>query len=441
MKFFGREQEIAELRKLREYSCENAQFTVLTGRRRVGKTALLRQAFDDSESPYLNLPVTRQPEITLCDQMQREAESVLGIGIHGTCRRFGELFEELMRESFRRPFTLVLDEFQEFDRTNPGIFGDVQHIWDKYQSRSKINLVVCGSVNRLMKKIFFNDSEPLYGRNTAKLELQPFSVPLLKEIFGHYHPNYTPDDLLALWTVSGGVARYVDLMMSRRAFTRSDMLDLIFLPTSAYIDEGRTVLADEFGSDYGTYFTIMAAIATGKTTSSELKNLLGVEVGGYLSKLEKDYALISKKQPLFERTVAKNCHYQIDDCFFRFWFRFVFKSEYLLELGRRDRMREIAERDFEVFSGVALERYFQWKFIGEGCYTRLGGWWDRKGENEIDLVGEDEANGTLDFYEVKHGADRLDLGALKMKSAAFFTKNPELKSRVTSFRGLSLLDM
>ena len=185
----------------------------------------------------------------------------------------------------------------------------------------------------------------------------------------------------------------------------------------------------------------MAAIATGKTTSAELKNLLGVEVGGYLSKLEKDYGLVSKKQPLFERTVAKNCHYQIDDCFFRFWFRFIFKSEYLLELGRRDRMREIAERDFEVFSGVALERYFQWKFIGEGRYTRLGGWWDRKGENEIDLVGEDEANDTLDFYEVKHDADRLVLDDLRMKSAAFFAKNPELKSRAISFHGLSLQDM
>ena len=346
-----------------------------------------------------------------------------------------------MQESIRRPFTLVLDEFQEFDHTNPGVFGDIQHIWDKYHGQSKINLVVCGSINRLMKKIFFNDAEPLYGRNTGKLELQPFGVPLLKEIFGFYHPDFSNDDLLALWTVSGGVARYVDMMMSRHAFTRAEMLDLIFSPASSFIDEGRTVLSDEFGTDYGTYFTILAAIASGQNTSAEIKNLLDVDVGGYLSKLEKDYSLISKRQPLFEPTVTKNCHYQIDDCFFRFWFRFVYKNGYLLELGRRDRMRELAARDFDVFSGFALERYFRWKFIGENAYTRIGGWWDRKGENEIDLVCEDEVGGRLDFYEVKHDADRLDMGALKAKSAAFFAKNPTLRTRAVSFAGLSTEDM
>ena len=441
MKFFGRELELKELRKVRDVSFERSRFTVLTGRRRVGKTELSREAFDDGKTPYVNLPITRQPEVTLCAQLQEEAERVLHIGIHGTCMRFGDLFRELMKEAEKRPYTLVLDEFQEFDRTNPGVYGDIQHIWDEYHNKTKLNLVVNGSVNRLMNKIFFDDSQPLYGRNTGTLILKPFGPSLLKEIFRCYKPDYTNSDLLALWTVSGGVARYVDMMMSAHAFTKAEMLEEIFSPLSAYIPEGRTILADEFGSDYGTYFTLLAAISAGQTTSAELKNLLGTEVGGFLAKLEDQYSIVEKKQPIFGKPTSKNAHFQVDDCFFRFWFRFVHKLSYLNELGRRDRMRDIAERDFGVFSGYALERYFTAKIVEDKGCTRIGSWWDRKGENEIDIVCEDEIAETLAFYEVKIDASRFDATRLAEKVEAFFAKNPDKRNLHYKTGLLSIGDM
>lgn len=441
MEFFGRHEEIAELRKIRDISSKNARFTVLTGRRRVGKTELVRAALDDGERPYLHLPITRQPEITLCEQLQEETESVLHLGIHGQCRRFKDLFEEIMKESVKRPFTVVLDEFQEFDRTNPGVFGDIQAVWDKYHATSKVNLVISGSVNRLMNKIFYNDAEPLYGRNTGELKLKPFSVALLKEIFAYYHPKFTNDDLLALWTLSGGVARYVEMMMSAQAFTRADMLEVVFSLSSSYLNEGKAILAEEFGPDYGTYFTILAAIASGKTSSAELKNALGCEVGGYLAKLEDQYSLVSKQVPIFDRENVKNSHYQIDDCFFRFWFRFVFKNRYLMEMGRLNRMKEVASRNFDVFAGYALERYFRWKFICESDYTRMDSWWDRKGENQIDLVCEDEFANRLDLWEVKLDAARYRREAMMSKAEAFLRKNPDLKSRTLSVGCLSVAEM
>ncbi len=441
MKFFGRDIELKELRKVRERSFERSRFTVLTGRRRVGKTELSREAFDDGETPYLNLPITRQPEVTLCAQLQEEAERVLHIGIHGTCTRFGELFRELMKAAEERPYTLVLDEFQEFDRMNPGVYGDIQHIWDEYNNKTRLNLVVNGSVNRLMNKIFFDDSQPLYGRNTGTLMLKPFGPRLVKDIFSNYKPDYSKRDLLALWTVSGGVARYVDMMMSAHAFTREAMLEEIFSPISAYIPEGRTILADEFGPDYGTYFTLLAAISSGQTTSAEMKNLLGNEVGGYLSKLEDQYSIVVKKQPIFEKTTAKNSHFLIDDCFFRFWFRFVYKLNYLDELGRRDRMLDVAMRDFDAFSGYSLERYFAAKLAEEKRCTRLGGWWDRKGGHEMDIVYEDEVSETMGFYEVKVDPSRYDATLLEGKVSAFFEKNPEKRNMRYRAGLLSLADM
>ena len=441
MKFFGREEELKALREAREISRENARFTVVTGRRRIGKTELVKRAFADGVTPCLYLLVTRRPEKVQSALFQEEAMKVLGIRIPGRCEKFGEVFTEVMAHAVQKPLTLIIDEFQEFDRVDSGIFGDIQRIWDEYQATAKVNLVVCGSVNRLINRIFFNIAEPLYGRNTGRLDLKPFPVSLMKRIFAEYHPSYTKTDLLSLWTITGGVARYVDLLLSNRAFTQDAMLKTIFGRITSFIDEGKIVLVEEFGKDYGTYFSLLAAIAAGRTTNAELKNEIGAEVGGYLTKLEDDYSLISKKQPIFERTRNKNCHYQIDDCFFRFWFRFIYKYQYLIELERFEELRSVVTRDFNVFAGYALERFFIWKFTKETHCTKIGGWWDRKGENEIDLVIDDEIGNTLQFAEVKIDPKRIDIKKLETKTKSFFNKNPELRQRKCQLIGLSPEDM
>ncbi len=441
MKFFGRQEEVEMLRRWRDVSAEEAQFVVITGRRRVGKTALLRNALDDGVIPYVHLPITRQSERMLCRELQAEVEQILNLGILGTCETFSDLFKIIMKASQTRRFTVVFDEFQEFDRINDAVFSQVAAIWDEYHSSSKINLVVCGSINRLMNKIFFNDGEPLYGRNTASFMLKPFKVSLLKQILSEFKPDYTSEDLLALWTVTGGVARYVNMMTGARALTRRQMVNTIFSPGSSYLSEGRAILAEEFGPDYGIYFTILSAIASGATTTAELKNLIGVDVNGYLTKLEEQYQLVSKKQPIFDKPTGKNCHYQIDDCFFRFWFRFVFKYRGYIELERYEQLREITLRDFDVFSGYALKRYFHWKFTETTSYAKMGAWWDRKGSEEIDLVCEDELGGEIAFFEIKRDPERYSDARLKEKIEKFFEKNPEKRNLRQKSGLLSIADM
>ena len=440
MRFFGREQEIADLRKVRELSRTFSRFTVVTGRRRVGKTQLLRMALDDGESPYVHLVITRKPEKVQCEAHQAEIERVLGLAIPYAVPRFSQLFEMVMKQSIHQPLTLVLDEFQEFDHVDPGLFGEIAAVWDRYHNEAKVNLVVCGSVNRLIFKIFFDDSEPLYGRSTGKLHLDPFKVSVLKDIFSEFHPNYANEDLLALWTITGGVARYVELLMEQGAFTQKEMLNCIFNGMSTFLDEGRTILSEEFGKDYGVYFSILAAVASGRTTYAEIKNEMDMEVGGYLTKLEK-YGLLSKRQPLYDTSRTKGFVYQIDDCFFRFWFRFVYRNQALVELRNYSQLLELVGRDFTVFTGYALERYFYWKFIEEQNYVRMGGWWDRKGENEIDLLCERALDGAYDVYEVKRDAERFRRDVLNMKVVAFLDKNPSLKNRTFNLLGLSVADM
>jgi hypothetical protein len=168
---------------------------------------------------------------------------------------------------------------------------------------------------------------------------------------------------------------------------------------------------------------------------------VGMSRWTHLAKLESEYRLIRRKVPVFADPSSRNSVYEIDDCFFRYWFRFVWKNIYLKELERYNVMRDYALRDYEVFSGHALEGYFREKFMEQGRYSRMGGWWDRKGENEIDIVCENEFSNALDFFEVKRKRREINLKALEGKAAAFFAKNPTLSGRKISFSGLSLEDM
>ncbi len=443
MKFFGRKDEISELRKSRELSHRFAQFTVITGRRRVGKTELIKEALRDGSDDFVYLLITRQAEKTLCADLQTSVEEAIGhrLTIHGQCSRLIELVGEVFKAAEEKPLTLVIDELQEMDRINPSFFGALQGLWDEHHNTAKINLVVSGSVNRLMNKIFFTYGEPLYGRNTGHLKVTPFPVAVLKEIFAEFHPGYANEDLLALWTFTGGVARYVELIVMNGAFTLDKMIEAVFGRLTAFIDEGKIVLMEEFGSEYATYFSILSAIAAGHTRFAEIENDLGAEVGTYIANLNERYELISRTLPIFARKGGKNSAYHIDDCFFRFWFRFVFRYQALISLGRWDVLRDIVRREFSVFSGYALELYFRWKIAGESSCTAIGAWWDRKGENEIDIVCEDEISGTIDFYEVKSDRTRYSQGLLERKVAAFFEKHPEKRGLRHDVRCLSLDEM
>lgn len=443
MKFYGREKEIAALRRERETSHKSARFTVITGRRRVGKTELIRQAFDDGRDEYVYLLLRRENEKTLCSRLQASVERQLGdkFRLHGHVDQLIDLVEAIFDSAASRPLTVVIDEFQEMKYVNEAFYGELQGVWDRIHRTHKLNLVVSGSVNRMMNEILFNYSAALYGRNTAHLRLEPFPVSLLKKILKDHSPRYTNGDLLDLWAITGGVARYVAMLMDAGAVRRKKMLSFIFSPLSPFIEEGRSVLAQEFGTEYTNYFSILTAIASGHTRFSEIEQDLGLQVVPYLNNLEKNYGIIRKTLPLFAPSRAKNAAYHIDDMFFRFWFRQVFRNQEYIELGRFEELQELVSRDFDAFTGYALERYFYWKFVEDTHYVRMGGWWDRKGENEIDLVCEDEAKGKLDFYEIKREKSRISLKELERKAAAFFAKNPKLQESVVSHMGLSIEEM
>lgn len=441
MKFYDREAEAAALKKYEALSADSAQMIVITGRRRIGKTTLIKRSF--TGIPFLYFFVGKKSETLLCQELAEIVREVLGEDI-GDFMSFRRLFEVIMKISKRRNFTLVLDEFQNLKIAGEGIFSDIQDVWDANKEESRINLVICGSIYSKMKKIFEDKQEPLYGRATARFKIRPFSTQTLKTILKDHNPDYTPDDLLTLYMVSGGVAKYVEMLMSQGAYTKDSMLKAVLSLGSYFIDEGRELLSDEFGKDYGNYFSVLSALAGGKTYRGDMTSYVGFETGGYLDKLETDFNIVSRVRPYLSGEQSRNVRYYLDDNFLGFWFRFIYKYSSAVEIGNMDYVREKINADYETYSGFVLEKWFRQSYSETGEYNIVTNYW-KKGtggapgeDQEIDLVAVNETDRSIVIGECKRNPDKIKMNVLQEKASAIISHH---KGWETEFVGLSLENM
>lgn len=425
-KFYDREKEMAQLLEMqRQAYSDYSRFVVLTGRRRVGKTSLVYRVMQQtgSDAPGLYFFVGRKTESVLVRNFAAEVREKLQEYVPDSVMSFRELFRLLLEMAKRRKFTLFIDEFQEFDNVNSGVFSDMQELWDRYKKQTNLCLIVSGSIYRLMEKIFKDEQQPLFGRDDCTIRLQPFRTDTLIEILGDYNPNYTTDDLLALWTYTGGVARYVEALMNNGCTTVEKMISYICSGSDGFfVSEGSKILLQEFGKQYGTYFSILGQIAQGDVTQRELEGAVGVEnLGGQLRLLDEQYGMISKKRPVGAKPGSQTVRYEIGDNFFRFWFRYIYRYSSLIELQNMPALAKIMADDYTTFSGLALERWFRQRMMESFSYQLIGNWWKNtpKGqgqhdEYEIDIVAED-LKGNVSAYEVKRNADRYRAARLEAK--------------------------
>ena len=331
-----------------------------------------------------------------------------------------------------------IDDFQEFSGINPSIYSDMQNIWDSGKNDSKINLILCGSIYSLMKKLFENQKEPLFARQTQKMVIKEFSNSTLKTILKDYNPEYTNEDLLAFYLFTGGIAKYVEVFVQNNALTKEKMIDLIFKPDSFFIDEGKSVLVDEFGKDYGIYFSILSLIASSKTSRSEIESVLGVSAGGYLERLENDFSLIQKIRPIFASVNSRNIKYKIVDNFLSFWFRFVYKYYSAIEIGNFEYVKEIVNRDYNMYSGTILEKYFRRTIAESKQYNIIGNYWESGNSNEIDIVAVNELHKKIVFAEIKRNKEKVSIPQLQEKSQKLVS---QFKDYSIEYKGLALEDM
>ena len=436
MKFYDRKKEIAELRRLDALSNTTAQFTVLIGRRRTGKTTLMTEAFKDK--PYLYFFVGKKTEQIQCATFQQEAEKVLGLHIYGQVTSFAALLEEILIYSKQHQVTVIIDEFQRLSELGSGIISDIQNVWDKHKSDAQIHLIACGSIYSMMKKIFEDRKEPLFGRKTARIDLKPFSIDVMKHIFHDYNPNYTPEDLLMLYAITGGVAKYVAQLMEEGCKTWEDMLRSVCSPSSIFLEEGTELLIGEFGRKYQIYYSILQLIASGMNSQSAIDSIIRKNTGRYLNTLENEYSLIQKIRPLWAKPSSQGVKYFIDDCFLMFWFRFIESNRSLIELGKLNLLEETIRNDYPQYSGLVLEKYFRQLYGEKERVTEVSHWWDNQGHNEIDLIAIERLDHRATVAEVKRNPNKFNRAILEEK---FSKIKKHLRGYTVELKGLSMCDM
>lgn len=215
------------------------------------------------------------------------------------------------------------------------------------------------------------------------------------------------------------------------------MLDMVTSPDSPFIGEGKDLLVSEFGKEYGTYFSILQLIASGKNTQSEIDSVIGKNTGAYLANLEREYSLITKNRPMFSKPESRKNRWSLNDNYLRFWFRFIFPNQSLIEMGKYDMLREVIDRGYEQYSGLILEKYFRAKIAEEKRITDIGSYWDNKGENEIDVIAINDLDKTAIAAEVKRNSNKIDMDILQSKVHSV----KELAKYEIELQGLSLENM
>ena len=450
MKFFDRTEQLAQLREMKNRSYDNhSMLTVVTGRRRIGKTTLIDKSMSGEE--YLYFFVGKKNEAVLCAEFTGEIRTKLGLFVPDGITSFKDIFAILMQVGEHRKFTLVIDEFQNFSEVNPSIFSDIQNYWDQFRLKTNVNLIVSGSIYSLMTKLFRDKKEPLYGRDDHTIKLHPFAPSVLKEVMHEYASGYTNDDLLALYAYTGGVPKYIELFVDAEALTKDGMIRYICKPDSPFIEEGRKLLIQEFGRKYGTYFSILEAISEGYNTQAEIATYLGSKsIGGQLSKLEETYNLIGKKRPMWAGSKSQTVRYGISDVFLRFWFRYIEKNQMMIEIGQYPLLAKVMSDDYTTYTGDTLERYFKAKMMEEMNYRAIGSWWDPKGytdskgnhqQCEIDIVAVSSDDKNAEIIEVKRNPEKFDKETMEEKVRFFIQKEKRIRRYKRTVKCLSLEDM
>jgi hypothetical protein len=328
----------------------------------------------------------------------------------------------------RKKIIAVFDEFQNFKYVNDAIFSILQKHIDLNKQQSKGLLLVIGSINSMMRRIFENADQPLYGRLNGSFLLRHFSLETVKEILSD-HGLTSNDDLLFFYSLFEGIPFYYNYISerggfgkSRQDFIREDILD----ENSILLNEGREILLEEFGKDYSTYFSILEAIAGGATTMSRIADASGIPVHSlarYISELMEDHELIERRAPFDSKESHKMGRYYIGDNFLDSWFRYIFKNKSRLEMLGSERLTTEMMEDMPVFMGKKFEKFMiaylsAMNREGRLRFDRIGQYWDR-GETEIDIIFTNDRDREIYFGECKLSPKRFNIEAIKTKIGNF----------------------
>jgi len=385
--FINRQRELAALGRSR--ASERAELFVLYGRRRVGKTELLRAAFAGKRAIFYVADLGTEAG-ALAEFTRQVSQFVYGRA--DAISPFGSweaAFSFLAPLAADERLIVVLDEFTYLVAGAPSLPSVLQRLWDAQLRHTRMMLVLCGSYVGMMERHVLGYRAPLYGRRTGQWQVQPLEFRDAR----HFLQAFGLVDQVRAYAVLGGVPAYL-LQFDDRQPLEVNIAERILTPGTVLFDEPRFLLLEEL-RDPGRYFAILEAIATGRTRLNEIAQAVGVapaSLSFYLGTL-RDLGLVERAVPATERQPdrSKQGLHRLLDPFLRFWFRYVYPNRSLLERGEMPQVRRQVMDQLDQFTGPVFEaicREHVWHMAragGLGFLPRtVGSWWDR--QEEIDVV-------------------------------------------------------
>lgn len=413
--FIGREEELTYLND--KYQSDRSEFVVLYGRRRIGKTELLKEFVKDKKHIfYSGHQITDYMQLVritsvLVEHFQSKIYSQAFDGWENVLSYIGE------NMSSNEKTVIIFDEFPYMVESNISIPSVLQSAWDHQLSRKNIMLIICGSSMSFMEKDILSEKNPLYGRTTGILKLNEMSFESSKGFFMHQ----PIEEQVAYYSVFSGVPYYLRLIDTKKNF-KENIVNNILRNGSVLFNEVEFLLKQEL-REVSVYNAIISAIALGKTKSNEIVQLTGIEktkLPYYINNLI-DLGMVKKEFPSTikakEMIQSRAGIYNLDNSFFKFYYRFVYP--YISELldGNIDVIYEdIIERQMADFLGHEFEKIAISHLRSLNNikalpirFLKIGRWWD-KGV-EIDIVAYD-VQGQYLFGECKWKNEKVGIKTL-----------------------------
>ena len=413
MNFIGRVTELATLNA--EYA-RGSGFVVVYGRRRVGKTTLIKEFIKDKRAFYFL--ATTESET----QSRKRFASVLSRGMKNpmlakvTFDDWLDLFQLVAEDHPDEEKVLVIDEFPYLVKTNPDFPSILQNAWDELLKDHHVMLILSGSLISMMKKHALSYDSPLYGRRTAQIRLMPLSF---TEVYATQKMSF--ENAVMQYAITGGVPKYMEFFQSEEPLM--EQIQHVILSKDGFLYEEPDFLLNEEVQAPVNYFSVLKAISDGNHKLSKIGLAIGQETSAitpYLKTLM-NLGFVTKRVPVTEKNPERTRKglYYVADNFIRFWFTYVYPFKGELELGNQQIVLDQMTKDFrQKFVAFTYESICR-EIFAELCRnqqidfvpSRIGAYWcnDHEDDTEIDVAAVDHKNRRIFLGECKYHEKPVDV--------------------------------
>ena len=408
-RFVNRERELAALNQ--QYAAKGASLMIIYGRRRVGKTTLIKEFIKDKHALYF---LAEEEDEKTC--MKRFAKSVSEYTNQDFINKmmfddWHEIFKFIKDYKTEEKKIIIIDELPYIANANSAFPSNLQWIWDEWLQHENIMLILCGSLIHMMEKHTLNYNSPLYGRRTGQIKMKQID-------FLHYdkfYENISYRDLIERYAVTGGIPKYIELFDANNNLFEE--IDRLILSDSGLLYEEPEFLLRREVEEIGSYFSIIKSIAAGNHRPLKICADIGIKqtsIPKYLKTLM-DLDILEREVPVTETNPEKSkvSLYQIKDNFLRFWFRFVYPERSRLELGQSEYVLNKIKANFvdnhvaHIYEYVCRSELWRLAPADELQFNTIGRWWNSK--EEIDIVAFDSTGEDIIFAECKYRNQPMDV--------------------------------